>query len=485
MVRLGQPGWQRREVQCRLFVAAAAVIIGWQLFVPPIVGLADQGDFVRILGPLGYAPVPPGPEHKYWYLTRTFIQDVAYRQARWEIPTSEFIFARAALFINRLIHGRQQFFDLTLVGFVHAAAFLLALGRLFYVTRFLKLYGFVWLLILVIVTDVGYVSYFNSLYTEPASLIFFLSWLAEALALSRAKQLPIAALVRCTVFAVLLITAKVQNAPLCAPLAIYGVSVAQRITHPRRQLLVGCVAATLVGAGCFIYQALPATLRVTTSYNAVFSGILPYSQDRSVDLKKLGLNPDYALYSGTLAWSKGTGVADGRLVLAIENEIGPVRLLTFYLEHPDHIRRRFLALLRPGLSLRPEFCGNFDRTAGRPPGARSSALALWSTFHQDLGPVGAACILFAIMLFVFCGIVLFARSRGLCSMQKRWLELATCVCTLCLISFVPPAFLDASDDVKHLFLFNVLIDTCFVVGVAALLERLVSRSASTTSETSS
>ena len=28
-------------------------MIFWQLFVPPIIGLADQGDFLRVLGPLG------------------------------------------------------------------------------------------------------------------------------------------------------------------------------------------------------------------------------------------------------------------------------------------------------------------------------------------------------------------------------------------------------------------------------------------------
>ena len=42
----------------------ATAIISWQLFLPPIIGLADQGDFVRILGPLGYAPKPKSPEHK-------------------------------------------------------------------------------------------------------------------------------------------------------------------------------------------------------------------------------------------------------------------------------------------------------------------------------------------------------------------------------------------------------------------------------------
>jgi hypothetical protein len=65
-------------------VALAGAIIAWQLFCPPIIGLADQGDFVRILGPLGYAPVPRGPEHKYSYVTREYVRDPSYREPRWE-----------------------------------------------------------------------------------------------------------------------------------------------------------------------------------------------------------------------------------------------------------------------------------------------------------------------------------------------------------------------------------------------------------------
>jgi len=35
-------------------IAAAAGILAFQLFVPPIVGLADQGDFGKMIGRFGY-----------------------------------------------------------------------------------------------------------------------------------------------------------------------------------------------------------------------------------------------------------------------------------------------------------------------------------------------------------------------------------------------------------------------------------------------
>lgn len=100
----------------------ATAIISWQLFVPPIIGLADQGDFVRILGPLGYAPKPMGPEHKYLYVTRKFAWDPSYREFRWEQMSSEFITAGIALGLNRILFSAQEL-DLTILGFVHTVAF--------------------------------------------------------------------------------------------------------------------------------------------------------------------------------------------------------------------------------------------------------------------------------------------------------------------------------------------------------------------------
>src|ERR1035441_9740268 len=127
-LRAGKQGVTNREsdlsrtVELSLVVALAAGLAGWQLFVPPIVGLADQGDFVRVLGPMGYAPQPRGPEHKYWYLTRTFVWDPSYREPRWEQLTSEFVPLTVALALNRFFANPAKF-DITIVGLVHFLLF--------------------------------------------------------------------------------------------------------------------------------------------------------------------------------------------------------------------------------------------------------------------------------------------------------------------------------------------------------------------------
>jgi len=236
--KLGRSEVSSRTTELCGALTLAAVLVGWQLFVPPIVGLADQGDFLRVLGPLGYAPVPRGPEHKYSYLTRKYVKDASYREPPWDQISSEMIPARIAISLNNLF-GDPKTFDLTIFGFTHAVIFLIALARLLYVTRGLVLYRVVWVLILLVLTDVGYVAYWNSLYTEAASCLWFLLLLAESIDLCNNERVSIWPIVRWTAFAVLLIMAKVQYAPLCVPLAAYGMVLAWRAVEPQTRYAGG------------------------------------------------------------------------------------------------------------------------------------------------------------------------------------------------------------------------------------------------------
>lgn len=455
-------------MQLAAVLILAGLLLIWQLFIPPIIGLADQGDFLRVLGPLGYAPVPKGPEHKYWYLTRTYVKDPSYREPRWEQISSEMILARIAVGANALF-GNPTVFDITLFGATHTVIFLLALARLLYVTRRLAMYPIIWAVTLLILTDVGYVAYWNSLYTEPASCIWFLLVLAESINLCRTKEVSIGPILLWTCFSVLWVTAKIQNAAVCIPLVAYGLATLRYDLDRKMRYatLAGVVAISL--AGIVMYKTVPATTKVTALYNTVFYSILPNSQDPQADLKALGLDPAYQRYSGTLAWSPGTGVADGVLVNAIQSRVTSFGLMSFYLKRPGRMFRRLNVLLPSALSLRPEFCGNFDRSAGRRPGARSDAIALWSQFHEHCLSAIAPLLLALLCIATVGGSAALLFSKSLTTLCRRYTELAICLAACCLTAFAVAAFGDAYDNVKHQFLFNLLLDTCLVFGLVATL----------------
>jgi hypothetical protein len=203
----------------------------------------------------------------------------------------------------------------------------------------------------------------------------------------------------------------------------------------------------------------------------VFSAILPESKTPQSDLRALGLNPDYARYSGTLAWSPGTGVGDVSLVNSIQTNVSSFSVMEFYLARPAHMWRHLHARLRTALSLRPSYCGNFDKSAGRPPLARSNAIALWSFIHEHCLSRIAVVLLAAAVLFPIAGLIHLWRPRTASS--RRWIELGILLAACCAASFFVAAFADESaDNIKHQYLFNLLLDTCFGFGLVAALQSL-------------
>ena len=378
-----------------------------------------------------------------------------------------------SIYLHSLL-GKVDRFDLTLIGLTHTLFFLLALARLLYVTRALRAWPVVWGLTLLVVTDVGYTAYWNSLYTEPASFIWFLFLLSEAIGFCISSRITAGAAARFSIFAVLLITAKTQNAPLGISLGAYLVWMALRSTQ-RVQLVSFAGAAAMAVAGIAMYSSLLPAPRVISLYNVVFYAILPDSPDPEADLNALGLNREYVRYSGTLPWSEGTGVVDGALVKSLLEKMTPFKLAAFYLSRPNRMLRHVRMRLPAYFSLRPEFCGNFEASAGKAPGAKSRALALWSSVHERVLAPAGLLILAALPLSVIAGGVFTLRARRSPAGERGWVELGTCLAACCFLAFFVAAFGDSHDNTKHQFLFNLLLDSCLVFVAATAAARLMYR----------
>ena len=197
-------------------------------------------------------------------------------------------------------------------------------------------------------------------------------------------------------------------------------------------------------------------------YNMIFMAVLPESKDPPSDLKALGLDAEYVKYSGTLAWSPNAGVADGLLVNKILSTLTPVKLFDFYLIRPNRMWRHLRSTLSVALSLRPDFCGNFERNAGRPPGRLSYQFSLWSEFRRLVVTPTAGGIFAGVVISPFAFGTLLVLKRNSAPLFRRSLELAVCLGTACLFAFLTAAFSDAWETVKHQYLFNLLLDAGIV-----------------------
>ena len=195
-----------------------------------------------------------------------------------------------AVTLNR-IFANPKVFDITVFGATHAVLFMLALARLLWVTRALAKYRIAWALMLLVLTDVGYVAYWNSLYMEPASCLWFLFLLAESIDLCNRERVSIGPVLRWNVFAALWITAKVQNTPLSIPLAVFDLGLAWRASDRKARYAAVAGIVTTCLTGVLMYRSVLPAPRVMPLYDAVFFGMLPESQDPQADLRALGSTP--------------------------------------------------------------------------------------------------------------------------------------------------------------------------------------------------
>jgi hypothetical protein len=130
------------------------------------------------------------------------------------------------------------------------------------------------------------------------------------------------------------------------------------------------------------------------------------------------------------------------------------RLGAFYLRHPWRAAHLLSRSLDQATYQRPANLGNFDKSAGHPPDARSDRFGLWSGFKAWIFTDRGVCYLgyFIVLLAVI---------------SKRWGEAALFAGSLGAISLAIGGLADSAETTRHLFIFNLLIDLTAIGAAAA------------------
>src|SRR5271155_3639173 len=106
----------------RIVLLSAAAILFWQLFVPPVVGLANNGDFHKVIGGFSLA-APIEDEYKFAPTVYTFDPSHYFVTVFY---STEGLLVAAASGLNTLA-SKTGTFDLRWIGLVHGALYLAAL----------------------------------------------------------------------------------------------------------------------------------------------------------------------------------------------------------------------------------------------------------------------------------------------------------------------------------------------------------------------
>ena len=349
---------------------AALAAVFWQLMAPPVPGIADNGDFAKMLGRYRLSS---GVAFEYANTKLHFAGKYLYHSG---YESSEVLLIAPAVAIGKAI-SRDGSFDLRAMGAVHAALFLLA------VFLVVPLLDRAWLgvVLVVVFCDFMYAGFLNSFYMDVAALLFtFLAAAFYLRAMRWGRARDSAALGICMLLAVLAGPHYSVMAPWFAivPWAERGVLCGGRKT------VAAVATVALLGAAWIPYRYLVAAdYAGRNPFNAIFSQILPISANPDRTLAELGLDGSYRRFKGMTSDWHEVGWSDAEFRREFTRKTGYPTILRIYLRHPAGAWNA----LRSSLDVSGSFqspLGNFDSGSGRPPAAHYERFRLVSRVKQRL-----------------------------------------------------------------------------------------------------
>lgn len=363
-------------------VAAALSLLGAQLLVPPVAGLADNGDYQRVMGYAGFEHSTDSYAERYFSFLRTQYRFGPVGGVRSGYHSSETALALAARFASPAF-WRGGLFDIRTLAAVHIALFVLALGLLLRACRDLSVaaQSVAAALSVFCFTDVGYAGPFNSFYSQTASLLFLLLTVAVAATAIRRGTLDGRLLVAYFLCGALFVGSKPQEAVQAPLVALFGLRLAGVGLRGAWRKPAAWMAAGLCLFGVVYGRRTPETLRGAALYQVVFYEILPHSPDPGADAAELGLDPEWLRYSGTDAFRSDSPLLDADFHARFLAGSGYGKVLRFYGNHPRRLVERLDRISPKIWALRPSY-GNLEKSDAHPARTLTDRFALWSTLRS-------------------------------------------------------------------------------------------------------
>jgi hypothetical protein len=459
-------------------IAVAALRIGGLLFLPPVVGLADNGDFERVMARVGLGYVSDRYDERYW----------AWSQARFTVSektptrhvTTEVPLAWMAVRLSRLL-DREPTFDIRYLGALHFLLFLGAMAVLLRACRDLPA-GAQWLvaaLFVFVFTDVGYVAPFNSLYGQTSSLLGLLWVVAIAASAIRAGRMTLLGLVAYFGAAAWFVGSKPQECLLAPFLAVFGWLLWSASSRRARALLPAALFAFgLLGFGAWVYERIPRVeIHDVGLYHTVFMELLPSSPDPGRDLRELGLDPSLVRFSGRHAYLKDSPLEKPDFHALFFERFDYGRLLGYYAARPARLLDRLGRAGRLSFRLRPENLANLSRESGAPANSIVVRGDAWSRWRLALGSWGLVWI--AIVLGANAVFGVREAWRASTGQKRLFGEGLAVLAALGAVEFGVCALADSLNDLpRHAYLFQAVFDLLLIVDAGWITSRLAGARAS-------
>ncbi len=273
--------------------------------------------------------------------------------------------------------------------------------------------------------------------------------------------------------------------PICLTLVLASAdrSRGQRRFGTRQTGAAAAVAALLVvaAAGYWLWdQTSPfaAHLHHEQAVNMIFEDIVNGHDNAPADLRALGLPVSWAKYAGDYYW-KSVSVRNDPLYARYEARLTDGTIAGFLLTHPG----RAISIGQQAASFAQQYqvtsLGDYPPSAGRPPGAVDSRVAVVTWLVHRLPPrLGLLWLLPLWAAMAAVAAVALGRRRGE-AWHRDGAAAVLCLTGCAVVAFIPPAYFDGISVTRHMVGMNLATALAFALSVAlavSMIRRGVARS---------
>lgn len=460
--------------------ALASLLMLIMLFLPNYLGVADDGSIARVMNSAGiYYTQSEISEIYNNYFVKIYSNVLSGYQTRDSLLNSQVLFVKAAVYLDNLI-TKDKFFDIRFLALLYAtfyvpAIYLLIKQACMRVQEFSE--GFVIGFIgVVIFTDVGYITYFNSFYPEALWFISFMYCISAALSFQndRSSYRDFGALLVIIIAGIVLTTSRSQTTIIALILAVFCL----KLLFIRNNWIWGivCIMSSIFLSIVSVVSMLDmeSDFDKTSKFHAMTRGVLFESQNPSDTLLEFDIDPSYELLADVSSYDYLPVVKATDPVLDdFLDRYTQLDIAVYYVRHPGAFLGMLDVAIKSCFDIRREFCGNYEQSVGLPERAKSFFWGAWSNFKSNTLP---KTIGYFVFLIVVC-VLQFRKGYSFRFYEERrntvFMDTVMLIVLICL-SQASITIVNSGDAqmIRHCFLIGLGIDIITYIIVTEIVHRI-------------
>ena len=254
-----------------------------------------------------------------------------------------------------------------------------------------------------IFSDISYIAYFNSLYTDALFFIMLLYMAGCSLLLHRDGKYQglYAALLGLSSMGFCLVARRGFLAGIV--IAFFLLMHVPYMVRRRGKALHVVVACLVLTASALSLFQVSSEFDDTGKYHAMTRGVLLQSADPAKTLEKMGINLSFSVLANDSLYEEYpvTQIANPLIQREFLNRYSIGDVMAYYIRHPGALISMWDLGVKAAVNLRRDYCGNYERNAGIPPMGKSLFGSAWSIFKMQSAPrtIGYLLMLAAIVCF--------------------------------------------------------------------------------------